>query len=255
MLRILLVLEDYGELMFLQTVLKKIGFDVDSIQNPRSFQDSLLSMNPDVLVMTAQGKRVKGMELCKGVKRVRGVPRLIMLHQGSQTHDDEAMVDGWLTSPVGAVDLLNMVGDLCGLDKAVLSDKFHKLRITENSEDGNRILHIHSPDEDGTLEPSVDTKSGFVPEEKPAPAPKPAAKPAPTAETMAIAPTTMTANERAQRYKKFTAETPAHIGFTVKQVQEQIKTLRKIENPEERADLERERKAFVNHLFTKKKSG
>src|SRR3954467_784956 len=80
MLRVLMVLEDYGELMFLQTVLKKIGFDVDAIQNARSFSDSVLRMNPDILVMTGHGKRVKGLELSRSLRRVRGLPHTILIH-------------------------------------------------------------------------------------------------------------------------------------------------------------------------------
>ncbi len=237
MLRVLMVLEDYGELMFLQTVLKKIGFDVDAIQNPRVFNDSVLRMNPDVLIMTAYGKRVNGVEMQKTVKRVRGLPHVIMIHAPGQGKDDDSLISGWLESPVGAVTLLHLLGDLCGLNKELLSDKFHKLRLQEDATPESRVLNISDASE-AELERSKENHGNFQSDDG----------------KKLVAETTMSADERSERFKKFTAVKPEHIGYAVKKVQEHIKTLRKLENPEDSADLERERKAFVEQLFNKKKS-
>lgn len=231
MLRILMVLEDYGELMFLQTVLKKMGFDVDAIQNPRSFNDSFLRMNPDVLVMTAHGKKVNGIELSKGVKRVRGLPHLVLIAApGTSRSADHAH---WLESPVGAMELLNKIADLGQLDKAVLADKFSKLKLQEAAGQEARILKM-TPESNEPLEQmmkSMDNPGNLG----------------------TLAPTSLTPEERKERYKKFLSEErPENIGFGVKQVQEHIKSLRSSESEEELADLERERKAFVEHLFRKK---
>lgn len=230
MLRILMVLEDYGELMFLQTVLKKMGFDVDAIQNPRSFQDSVLRMNPDVLVMTAHGKKVNGVELSKSVKRVRGLPHLVLISSpGTLRNADHAT---WLQSPVGAMDLLNCIADLGKLDKAVLADKFSKLKLQEAGVEA-RILKMNQGENQPLEElmKSMDNPGNLG----------------------SLPPTTMTPEQRKERYKKFLSEErPENIGFGVKQVQEHIKSLRRDESEAELADLERERKAFVEHLFRKK---
>jgi hypothetical protein len=67
-----------------------------------------------------------------------------------------------------------------------------------------------------------------------------------------LAVSTLSSDARKERYKKFLqAEVPAEVGFAVKQVQEQVKELRKDENPEDLAELERQRKAFVEQLFKK----
>jgi PleD family two-component response regulator len=226
MLRILMVLEDYGELMFLQTVLKKMGFDVDAIQNPRSFNDSVLRMNPDVLVMTAHGKKVNGVELAKGVKRVRGIPHVILITTpGAVKNDDQAV---WLDSPVGAMDLLNTIADVGQLDKAGMADKFSKLHLQEGVSEA-RILRLNENQPVEDMLKALDNPGNFD------------------------SSTSLTAEERKERYKKFLSEErPAQIGFGVKQVQEHIKSLRKDESEEELAELERERKAFVEHLFRKK---
>jgi DNA-binding response OmpR family regulator len=129
MLRVLMVLEDYGELMFLQTVLKKIGFDVDSTQNPRKFSDSLLSMNPDILLMTAVGKRIKGLELASQVRKQRGHPKIILIRTGALGKESakDAEIDGWIESPVAAPDLLDKIAELCNLNKQILQDKLLKI--------------------------------------------------------------------------------------------------------------------------------
>src|SRR5690606_28109863 len=114
-----------------QTVLKKIGFDVDGIQNPRIFQDSLLRMNPDVLVMNANGKRVKGLELAKTVKKNRDLPRIILVEQANVAPTSDPEIAAWLNSPVSAMDLLNVLADTCGLDRDSLSEKYNKLHLTE----------------------------------------------------------------------------------------------------------------------------
>lgn len=231
MLRVLMVLEDYGELMFLQTVLKKIGFDVDAIQNPRSFQDSVLRMNPDVLVMTANGKRVKGHELSSGVKRTRGLPHVILIRTSGSPEVPDPNVGGWLTSPVGALNLLNMIGDLCGLNKDVLAEKFGKLRLQEQaSEQEARVLSLDEKEVE-QLKIAEESSGNF----------------------RAFQDTTASAAARKERYKKaLDQERPAHIGFSVKQVQDQVKNLRRDENSDDLAELERQRKAFVEELFKKK---
>lgn len=232
MLRVLMVLEDYGELMFLQTVLKKIGFDVDAIQNPHSFAESLLRMNPDVLVMTAAGRRVRGQELVKQVKKTRGLPHVVLLRANGQDEDtsiEEA--DRWLESPVGALDLLNCIGELCHLNQQVLQEKFQKLHLQEAQEEQARILKIND-----IVEPSLNRGNGeggsFG-----------------NLKASELAP-----EERRKRYESFLADKKAvaKVGFSVKKVQDQIKDLRRDENTSDLEDLERERKAFVEHLFKKK---
>jgi chemotaxis response regulator CheB len=228
MLRILMVLEDYGELMFLQTVLKKMGFDVDAIQNPRSFNDSVLRMNPDVLVMTAHGKKINGIELAKGIKRVRGIPHVILIAAIGGVKNDDQMV--WLDSPVGAMDLLNTIADVGNLDKAGLADKFSKLHLQEGVSEA-RILRLNENQPEEDMLKGSDSPGNFD----------------------TFQSTSITPEERKKRYKKFLSEErPPQIGFGVKEVQEHIKSLRKDESEEELAELERERKAFVEHLFRKK---
>ncbi len=234
MLRVLLVLEDYGELMFLQTVLKKIGFDVDSIQNPRLFSDSLLSMNPDVLVMTALGKRIKGVELVPTIKKSRGIPKIILIRAGTISKDTykDLDVEAWLDSPVGAPDLLDKIAELSNLNKQTLQDKLLKLRMQDGEVDHARVLKMnHEASVDNSMHRSEKPAGNFG----------------------ALKASTMSVSDRQARFKKFSEDANvAKIGFALKDVQAQVKALRLDESKTDLEEIERQRRAFVEHLFKKK---
>lgn len=233
MLRVLLVLEDYGELMFLQTVLKKIGFDVDSTQNPRKISDSLLSLNPDVVVMTAAGKRIRGLDVVPGIKRNRGIPRVILIRTGAMGPDvpQDLQVEAWLDSPVAAPDLLDKIAELNGLNKQILQEKLLKLRI--NDEDSEvRVLKITG---EGSSEPTMGRSEQ------------------PVDNWGALKASSLSSSDRQSRYRKIISETQIeHKGFVLKDVQAQVRQLRQEETETDVADLERQRRAFVEHLFKKK---
>ena len=142
------------------------------------------------------------------------------------------MADGWLESPVPALSLLHLFADLCGLNKQILTDKFQKLHMQEAEIDRGKTLH--AVNESGAVfdinqEAPVSPASGNL-------------KSSILSET-----------EREERYRKFlTEKPPKEQGFAIKAVTENVRNLRRDEDPARLADLERERKAFVDHLFKKK---
>lgn len=230
MLRILLALEDYGELMFLQTVLKKIGFDVDSTQNIRKLDDLVLAMNPDVLVMTARGKRIKGVDAVPNIKKTRGFPKIILIRSGSMAKDDFLGVEGWLDSPVGAPDLLDKIAELNHLDRMVLQEKLLKLRMQDTEIEQGRVLKMKDA-EGGTMDRSEKSAGNFG----------------------VLKASSMSSSDRQSRYQKFIEGTNIeHKGFGLKDVQAQVKALRSEETEADLEELERQRRAFVEHLFKKK---
>src|SRR4051794_12157253 len=108
MLRVLLLIEDYGELMFLQILLSKLGFEVETLKNPKAIGDSLIKVNPDIVVLTGRGKRVNGIELSAGIKRTKGKPKVILLApphlKAKFTKAEVANAEAVLDSPVSPGD-------------------------------------------------------------------------------------------------------------------------------------------------------
>jgi hypothetical protein len=130
-----------------------------------------------------------------------------------------------------------------------LAKKIRKLEPLAEGDDevldrrGDDAAHFE-PSEP-TLEKSRDPLSGSPFANDPAP---PAPEAAGALQASLVAP-----QDRRDRYKKFLqGQIPEQKGFSVKEVQDKVRELRKEEDPESLADLERERKAFVEHLFKKK---
>lgn len=259
MLRVLLVVDDYGELLFLQTLLKKLGFDVDGIQNERSFEESFLALNPDVVIASAKGKKVDGLELAENVRKVRGLPKMILLAAGPMLDRLQTLqlpnVDGILESPVSAMRLLGMVAKHGGLDQAVLLEKYRKLKATLSPE-READLQILKRDEEGelTLEgmstPPL-TVNGM-------PSPRPAepiqvSNQMPGETSAPIHVSTLAIQERQKRFEQNlkNIEKPAADRFQRSRIQAFTKEIRAGEDPEESAKLEEERQAFVRELFKK----
>lgn len=234
MLRILLLLEDYGEIMFLSTALKKIGFDVEGIQNPRLFDETFLKMNPDMMILTAFGKRVRGLELIRKKKPPRGWPRIVMLYVPGQSTEHDPDVSAWLQSPVPVGEMLNTIGDLSSLDKNQLQEKFKKLRYEEQEPDPARILKSKPEDEESFFVQGEDREPESL-----------------------LAPTSISREERRNRYKKFLEDKPPeqHL-YAVQDVKDYVKNIRQSEkDPEkdpETDDLEKQRRALVKEMFKKK---
>ena len=238
MLRILLVVDDYGELLFLQTLLKKLGFDVDGIQNERSFEDSFLALNPDVVIASAKGKKVDGLELSENMRKVRGLPKVILLAGGPLLDRLQTLqlvnVDGLLESPVSSMRLLAMIAAKCGLDQAVLLEKYRKLKATLSPE-READLQILRRDEEGEL--SLDT------------APLPQAQEVVTQ----ASPSTLSIQQRQQRFQKTLSQIdkPQSERFERSRIQQFTKEIRAGEDVKENIKLEEERQAFVRALFKK----
>lgn len=259
MLRTLLVVDDYTELLFLQTLLKKLGFDVDGIQNERSFEEAFLALNPDIVIATAKGKKVDGLQMAENLRKVRGLPKVIMLASGPMLDRLQTLnipsVDGILESPVSAMRLLGMMAKHGGLDQAHLLEKYRKLKATLSPEREADLQILKRDEEDGEL-----TLEGMM--TPPLKMPSTANSGAEPAKLEASANTpdggkvsTTAIQKRQQRFQKHVAamakDQPESDRFDRSRIQSFTKEIRANENPAESAKLEEERQQFVKELFKK----
>lgn len=241
MKRILLVIDDYGELLFLQTLLKKLGFDVDGIQNERHFEENFLSLNPEIIVATAKGKKVNGIDIAEGMRKVRGFPKIILIAGGPILERLRGLkissVDGVIESPVSANQLLGQIAEVGQLDKETLLDKYRKLKATLSADrEADREILKREIEDEGTL--SVDAHASAPPSAKPS----------------SVA-TTLSSEERAKRYQAKLAEMePLKPGrFPRERILQFTKDIRAHEDATDSDALEGERQAFVKAMFRKAK--
>lgn len=251
MLRVLLAVDDYGELLFLQTLLKKLGFDVDGIQSEQRFEEAFLALNPDMIIATARGKRINGMEIAEGLRRSKGLPKVLLLAPSAIIEKLRGIeiqnVDALLESPVGALGLLAELALHGGIDRQALIDKYKKLKATLSPE---READLHILRRDAEAEEWLKSGAGGS-----------AAVDQGVAETLEsvspLKPSSMSEEARRERFKAMIDKTekPQNDRFPRERIVQFHKEIRAQEQSEDTRELEEERQGFVKALFRKAKFG
>jgi len=222
MLRVLLAVEDFGEMVYLQILLSKIGFDVGTVKNPKVLMDSLYKMNPDIVLLTARRKRVIGIELSKQTKKVVPKCKIILLappHIREQLTKSELMhAEAVLEMPVNPPALLEMIARLSSLNVESLMDKYKKMKAQLPAVP-KASTYIQGSDYDHDHDNEV-----------------------------------MRLPAQSERYKNFLTldEPPKVESFSKQKVVDIVKEIRAEPVTVVDADLEDERQAFVKALFKKK---
>ncbi len=232
MLRVLLILDDYGELLFMQTLLKKLGFDVDGIQNERNFEEAFLALNPEIVIATAHGKKVDGLSLAESIRRVRGFPKVILVASGPMLDRlrnlEGGSHDAILESPVAASRLLGTIATLASQHPSILLEKYSRLKATLSPE-READLQILKRDE--------------------------GADPGPPPVSGGAAPVSPALDEEARlaRFKRALEDPqkPKAQRFDRQRVHAFTKEIRAGEDPDKLAKLEAERQAFIKAMFKK----
>lgn len=253
--------------MYLQTLLRKLGFDTEGLQNTKKYADVSLGFNPHVLITTANGRKVNGLELIRTIQRPRGYPKIIALQSAEAPLKDEEIqglgIDLILDSPTSAKKLIMGLAQIGDLDEDMLLDKYNKIRnsVTEGGDDDEAL--IISYDETGN-EVAVQPKLFKLNEDRPIGVQFPLKKEPlvedPSVETVEVHPTTTPlvtpegAESRRKRNEEFLAkiEKPAPGHFDRERIRQFNKKIRSASQVPEIDEIERDRKAFVAALYNKK---
>lgn len=129
--RILLVFEDYGELMELESSLKRVGFDVIGISSEYSLSEQILSFNPEVVIGSGKGAKVNSIGVGKRLKEMtRWQGKAILLFQQNFKPSPQDLikirVDMILESPVPPLRMVQVLAKILGHDEAVLLERLNK---------------------------------------------------------------------------------------------------------------------------------
>ncbi len=135
MKRILLVLEDYNEQSFIETLFKKIGFDVLSLRNEVMLSDNLLTFKPDVVIGTGDGPKIKGSRISKKVRERGFAAHMILLFPINKINDQKLMEqfkdEVCMETPINPRQLIGTLCDLTKLNAETVFQKYEKLPISK----------------------------------------------------------------------------------------------------------------------------
>jgi hypothetical protein len=126
--KILLVYEDYSDLMTVETALKKVGFDVIGLTSEYTIADKILEFNPELVVGSGKGGKVTSLGVGKRLKEMgRWQGKVVLLFPASFKPSPQDLiklrVDMILESPVAPNRLIQVLAKLLGHDEAMLLDR------------------------------------------------------------------------------------------------------------------------------------
>lgn len=250
----LLLVDDYRELVFLQTLLKKTGFDVDGTQNGSKYEELKLTLNPELIIASSKGKTINGLKLAEDLKKHNDLPNFILIvpHKMAQKVHGLKLknVDGIIDSPVDAKKLLVTIAKVAGLDSDALVQKYRKMISTldTDNEDDLQLLKMQSlsGDDDDLRGPEGASDSKPPIEEKGFG----------ERSGVSLNPSTISDKDRQSRMQKALDELdePRADGFSSDVVHKWNRRIRSEEKREDLEDLEDERQRFVKTLFKKPSS-
>ncbi len=142
--KILLVYEDYADLMNVEATLKKVGFDVIGLTNEYTVAEQVLAFNPDLVVGSGRGGKVSSLGVGKRLKEMhRWQGKSVLIFQPHVKPEPQELirirVDMMLEAPVPALRLIQVLGKLLGHDESLLLERLNKAAPEGNPAKGFNI--------------------------------------------------------------------------------------------------------------------
>ncbi len=227
MRRILLVIENLNEMLFIEGLLKKLGFDVESIRNEAAISEKIIAFGPDMVIETGVGQRLDGGRIAARVKK-QGNIRLLLLFPHSKLQDkrflESYLADGAIETPVNPRSLIKAICQFTGIDKEKILKKFDKLSIAQNASPEAATLQVIS----GKIKEYSEVNPTF--------------KIDPKAD-----------KERTKNYDKYLADLPetGQNGLPTDAIRDTVRDIHKNIDDPENEEIDKRRKDFVLALYKK----
>lgn len=131
MSKVLLVYEDYSEMITIQSVLKKVGFDSVAISSEFSLSQQILSFNPDIVIGYGKGPKVSTVGVGRRLKEMpRWNGKAILIFPAGAKPDPKDLVkmrmDMALEAPLEVTRLLQVLAHLTGQNPQDLVERMMK---------------------------------------------------------------------------------------------------------------------------------
>ncbi|MEK7356641.1 MAG: hypothetical protein AAB250_09340 [Bdellovibrionota bacterium] len=143
MRKVMLVIDDYSEMIGLESTLRRLGFDVLSVAKDVLVNDALLGFYPEIVVATFKGRHVDGLKVALRLKKNPIPPAIALVHAGSApliSGDDRRAIDAFLESPLKAKHLIETIARLARVPAAPLLEKFEKVSNADLSTDEELLI-------------------------------------------------------------------------------------------------------------------
>lgn len=250
MKKIMLVIDDFQELVHIESVLKRVGFDVLSIGKEVLLADAIVGFHPDILMASARGRAVDGFRLAPRIKKMTPPPRVALVVATNQTitltNEVRPFVDALIEAPIDGKRLIQIVAQLAGIASENLLKKYEKLSASGlKSSDGS----IRVSDGHGAARDTIVVNGGAASSAQDKAVhwdPRANAGTASTARTL-----------RSDRYEKFLTDHTEEVS-AVLPAEAAKKAMEKLrdDSSNEKPALEKiddEKREFVKVMFTKNK--
>lgn len=142
MRRIFLLLEDFTELTFLETLLKKVGFDTLGSQSLQTGMEKALTLSPDMVILSDIIKSQSTHEVLENFKKYRSKINVILLKRDLKyiTPHKEEHIDAVVKSPVDPELFLRTIAKVADLNDELIIEKFHKLGLFKGTKVDDKII-------------------------------------------------------------------------------------------------------------------
>lgn len=127
----MLVVDDFNEILAIEAFLKRLGFDVLCLGKERLVSDALLGFFPDLVLASAKGRGIDGIQLSMQLKKQTPSPKTVLLYPSGSplalSDEARAVVDGVAELPIQPHALIQVVARLSNLPDEPLIKKFEML--------------------------------------------------------------------------------------------------------------------------------
>ncbi len=251
MAKVMLVIDDYNELEFIETLLKRVGFDVLSLNKDASVADTLLGFFPALVVATLKGPLIDGLKTAALAKKQAPSTKVMLLYgKGAVpqlTGEQKTKIDALIEAPVQPQDTLLIIAQLLRMDAPALLDKFEKLSRARHFERGADVVLLRDEKPKGLAGPDAEQGDSI--------SPRIASGDGRVAGPEAAAPKT----EREKRYDAFLAEHDEPVDRVIphERMLKDVQELTDAAKGEEKAlaELGERKKEFVRALMKKAGEG
>lgn len=131
MRKVMLVIDEYSEMVGLESFLRRLGFDVLSLAKETQVPDALLSFQPDIVIASFKGRNVDGLKLAHRMKKtMTPPPRVALAYRGVMPQvpaENQKSIEALVELPVEARSAIQMLAQLSGLSAEPILEKYAKM--------------------------------------------------------------------------------------------------------------------------------